>query len=82
MSGPRDAEELARSVLRAVRGQVAREEAVGVLRSWQRCDVGEARRSLADGDGGAGRAGQDGEAARVVAIIEGDARGRADPDWD
>lgn len=80
MTGRPGAEELARSVLRALHGRVAREEAVGVLQSWQRCDMGEARRTLADGKGGASRLGQDSEAARVAAIIEADARGRADPD--
>jgi hypothetical protein len=54
-------------------------EAVGVMRCWQRCDTAQARRTLTEN---AGSDGQDAEAVRVVAIVDAQADGCADPEWD
>lgn len=80
MATPRGAEERAASITHALRMRVSREEAVGILQSWQRCDARQARRNLAESQNGT--AGQDAEAARVASIIDHDAQGRADPEWD
>lgn len=79
MTTPRGAEERASSIAHALRRRVTREEAVGILQSWQRCDARQARRNLAEHHNGT--AGQDAEAARVAAIIDHDAQSRVDPEW-
>jgi hypothetical protein len=60
--------------------RAALEEAVGILSCWQRCDTGQARQNLVEsGD----LVGQDAEVARMAAVVDARADGRADPDyWD
>jgi hypothetical protein len=69
---------LAERMVAAVSRRAELDEAVGVFRCWHVCDAVQARRDLVD-DGGT--AGQDAEAARVVALVNAQAEGRADPDW-
>jgi hypothetical protein len=80
MTPPRpDAEQLANRIALATVRRAALAEAVGVLRSWQRCGTAEAHQTLtAD----SAIHGQDAEAARVAAIVNGLAENGADPDWD
>jgi hypothetical protein len=69
---------LATRMMAAVSRRADLEQAVGVFRCWHSCDAVQARQDLVD-DGG--MAGQDAEAARVVAIVDAQAERRADPDW-
>jgi len=69
---------LASRMVAAVSRRADLEEAVGVFRCWHVCGAAQARQDLVDGGG---MAGQDAEAARVVAIVDAQAEGRADPDW-
>jgi hypothetical protein len=69
---------LAARIVAAVSRRAELEEAVGVFRCWHMCDSGQARQDLVDDGGTAGR---DAEAARVVALVDAQAEGRADPDW-
>ncbi|WP_378059178.1 hypothetical protein [Actinophytocola glycyrrhizae] len=70
---------VARRLTGSLARRAAREEAVGVVSSWQHCDTTQARNDLV----ARGRLdGQDAEVARVVAIIDAVADGRGDPDWD
>jgi hypothetical protein len=64
----------------AVTRRAALDEAVGILSCWQRCGTGQARRNLVDlGD----LVGRDAEVARMAAVVDARADGRADPDyWD
>ncbi len=74
----KDRTALAARMVTALSRRTALEEAVGVVRCWHDCGTAQARRDLVDQDGVAG---QDAQAARVVAIVDADADGRADPDW-
>jgi hypothetical protein len=58
---------------------VALDEAVGIRGAWQGCDTGQARENLLADEGFAG---QHAEAARIAAIVDAQAEGRTDPDWD
>lgn len=63
----------------ALAQRAAMSEAVGIMRSWQGCGSAQARQDIADNSGADG---QNAEAARVVAIVDAQADGRTDPDWD
>lgn len=73
-----DLEAAGRLLLDNLARGAARAEGVGILRSWRNCSTGQARRDLY---GEHGSHGQDAEAARLAAVVDADARGRADPDW-
>lgn len=77
-SGPRP-EDAARRLLARTELRAAENEAVGVLQVWHACRREEARDEL-DVTGTA--AGQEVEARRIIAVVDADAHGRADPDWD
>jgi hypothetical protein len=70
---------MAGRIAHAMADRAAMSEAVGIMRSWHRCDTAQARQNLADNSGADG---QDAEAARVAAIVDAQADGRTDPDWD
>lgn len=74
----------ARDLLVVLARRVAIDEAVGVLRCWWGCSDVQARGELharyGPGAGG-GIGGIDAEAARVVAVSNADADGRADPEF-
>ncbi len=61
---------LAARMVTALSRRTALEEAVGVLRCWHDCGTAQARLDLVDD-----------EVARVAAVVDADADGRADPDW-
>jgi hypothetical protein len=64
----------------AVTRRAALDEAVGILSCWQRCDTRQARQNLAELGN---LVGQDAEVARMAAVVDARADGRADPDyWD
>jgi hypothetical protein len=74
-------EDAARRLLERVRLRAEANEAVGILQIWHACRRDQARDDLA----GTGTAeGQEGEARRIIAVVNDAADGRADPDarWD
>lgn len=75
-----DPEALATAVrlVDALEGPAAVNEAIGILRGWQGCDAAQALDNLT---GGAGPAERDAEAARIVAVVNAQADGTADPDY-
>ncbi|GAB3158442.1 hypothetical protein [Amycolatopsis sp. NPDC004378] len=74
-------EEVARRLLTRTELRAAENEAVGILQVWHDCRREQARDEL-DVTGTA--AGQEVEARRIIAVVDADANGRADPDagWD
>ncbi|MFI9454799.1 hypothetical protein [Amycolatopsis sp. NPDC052450] len=71
--------ETAARLVQALEGRAAVNEAVGVLQGWQGCDTAHALDELTDGTGPAGR---DAEAVRIAAIVDAQADGTADPDYE
>jgi hypothetical protein len=74
-------EDAARRLLERVRLRAEANEAVGILQIWHACRRDQARDDL-DVTGTA--EGQEGEARRIIAVVNDAADGRADPDarWD
>ncbi|MGC7095233.1 hypothetical protein ACPZ19_11250 [Amycolatopsis lurida] len=74
-------EKAAHLLVERVRRRAALNEAVGIMQVWRDCGQQEARDGL-EAEHGAG--GQQVEARRMIAAVNRDARGRADPDagWD
>lgn len=69
---------VARRLLDDVDRRAALDEGIGVLVAQEQSNGQTARRHLLDTHG---LLGQDAEAARLVAIVNATAEGRADPDW-
>ncbi|RSM63034.1 hypothetical protein DMH03_13430 [Amycolatopsis sp. WAC 01376] len=67
--------EAAAGLVRALEGRAAVNEAVGVLQGWQGCDTAHALNAAID-------AGRDAEAVRIAAIVDAQADGTADPDYE
>lgn len=80
-TGGRERQAAARRLLTGLRQRAALNEGVGILRSWHLCGQQEARDDLRAEHG---RTGQNTEAIRMIAAVDADADGRADPDdrWD
>jgi hypothetical protein len=76
-TGDRAREAAARRLLERLRQRVVLSEGVGILQTWHLCGQQEARDDLRAVHG---RAGQDTEATRIVAVVDADADGRMDPD--
>jgi GAF domain-containing protein len=70
---------VARRLVDALARRTALDEAVGILSCWQRCDTVQARHNLVKRGAVVG---QDAEVARMAAVVDAQADGRADPDWD
>ncbi|MGC4956083.1 hypothetical protein ACLQ2P_22900 [Actinomadura citrea] len=70
---------MARRLVHVLARRTAFDEAVGIVSCWQKCGTVQARRSLVEHENVAG---QDAEVARLAAIVDDRADGRADPDWD
>lgn len=70
----------ARRLLARLALRTRRNEGVGILQAWHICARQQARDELAEH----GRAEQDTEAQRMIAVVDATANGRADPDarWD
>jgi len=77
----REREAAARRLLERLRQRVVLSEGVGILQTWHLCGQQEARDDLRAVHG---RTGQNTEATRMIAAVDADADGRADPDgsWD
>jgi hypothetical protein len=73
----RGQEAAARRLLDRLRQRTVLSEGVGILQTWHRCGQQEARDDLRAVHG---RAGQNTEATRMIAAVDADADGRADPD--
>lgn len=69
----------ARRITEAVVRRAAVNEGVGVLQCWSGGDSRQARQELYDRHGVGG---PEAEAVRVAAVVDADANGRADPEWD
>lgn len=67
----------ARRVLARVTLRTTLNEGVGILQAWNICEQRQARDELLAEHG---RAGQDAEAQRMIAVVDATANGRADPD--
>jgi hypothetical protein len=81
MTPRHDAEEtkaLSRRLLEHLRRRAAMSTAIGILAAADRCRPDQARATLRADHG---RAGEQAEAARVVAVSEANAEPRNDPDW-
>ena len=78
LGGPeRKREAAARSLVERVLRRAELNEAIGILQAWRGCGEQEARDDMhADH----GTAGQHAEASRMIAVVNADADGRADPD--
>ncbi|MFI6026623.1 hypothetical protein [Amycolatopsis magusensis] len=81
MGTPDGHEVAARRLLERVRRRIALNEAVGIMQAWRDCGQQEARDDLRTEHGAAG---QQVEADRLIAVVNAEARSRADPDagWD
>ncbi|GAB2747072.1 hypothetical protein [Amycolatopsis magusensis] len=81
MGTPDGHEVAARRLVERVQRRVALNEAVGIMQAWRDCGQQEARDDLRVEHGVAG---QQVEADRLIAVVNADARSRADPDagWD
>lgn len=71
----------AHRVLNAVIGRGTVGEAVGIVRSWQRCDAAQALDELTGANPGTGDAGVRVEAARVSAVVDSEAGTDTDRDY-
>lgn len=66
----------ARLLLASLASRTVIGEAVGIVQGWRGCDAAEGLRFLSGDAGGPGA-----EAARVAAVSDSAAEGRADPDY-
>ena len=70
-------ENAARSLVERVRRRAELNEAIGILQAWSGCGEQQAR---SDMHAHHGISGQHVEASRMIAVVNADADGRADPD--
>lgn len=78
LGGPEQRREAAaRSLVERVLRQAELNEAVGILQVWRGCGEQQARDDMHTDHGAAG---QQAEASRMIAVVNADANGRADPD--
>jgi hypothetical protein len=70
-------ERAARHLLEQLRRRAVLSEGVGILQVWRLCEQQQARHELHAEHGDAG---QGAEACRLIAAVDADADGRADPD--
>ena len=74
-------EEVAHRIQQRLRSRTGVNEGVGIFQVWNACRQQQARDRLLAAHG---RAGQGSEATRMIAVVDAEAQGRADPDagWD
>ena len=74
-------EQAARHLLRSLRQRTRFNQGIGILQAWTDCERQQARRRLLDDNGVSGR---NAEADRMIAVVDEEADGTADPDadWD
>ncbi|NED94041.1 hypothetical protein G1H11_01810 [Phytoactinopolyspora alkaliphila] len=62
-----------------MRASAALDEAIGAVRTWRQCDAAVALELLLEQQNPGG---VDAEATRVARVVDHEADGRSDPDWD
>lgn len=70
-------EAAARSLVERMLRRAELNEAIGILQVWRGCGEQQARDDMHTDHG---TAGQQAEASRMIAVVNADANGRADPD--